>query len=51
LPNHVPNNYDRTVVPLNGVMTQKEDCFEIASLPGDPLDTIRAAEKSQGLNQ
>jgi branched-chain amino acid transport system substrate-binding protein len=51
LPNHVPNNFDRTVVPLNGVMTQKEDCFEIASLPGDPLDTIRAAEKSQGLNQ
>jgi branched-chain amino acid transport system substrate-binding protein len=51
LPNHVPNNVDRTVVPMNGVMVQKEDCFDIASLPGDPLDTIRAAEKSQGLNQ
>jgi branched-chain amino acid transport system substrate-binding protein len=47
---HVPNNYDRTVVPQNHVFVQKEDCFQIAALPGNNLESIRAAETSQGLN-
>jgi branched-chain amino acid transport system substrate-binding protein len=47
---HVPNNADRTVVPQNHVFIQKEGCFQIAPLPGNNLDTIRQAEKSQGLN-
>lgn len=47
---HVPNNVDRTVVPNNHVFTQKEDCFDIAAIPGNPLDQIRQAEKAQGLN-
>jgi branched-chain amino acid transport system substrate-binding protein len=47
---HVPNNVDRTVVPQNHVFVQKEDCFAIANLPGNNLDSIRAAETSQGLN-
>ena len=51
LPAHVPNNVDRTVVPSNHLFVQKEDCFEIAALAGaNPLDQIRQAEKSQGLN-
>jgi branched-chain amino acid transport system substrate-binding protein len=48
---HVPNNADRTVVPMSGKMVQKEDCFDIAALPGNNLEEIRAAEKAQGLNQ
>jgi branched-chain amino acid transport system substrate-binding protein len=50
LQEHVPNNYDRTVVPENHVFVQKEGCFEIAPLPGNNLDGIRVAEKAQGLN-
>jgi branched-chain amino acid transport system substrate-binding protein len=50
LQQHVPNNYDRTVVPENHVFVQKEGCFEIAPLPGNNLDAIRVAEKAQGLN-
>jgi branched-chain amino acid transport system substrate-binding protein len=50
LANHVANNTDRTVVPQNHVFVQKEACFDIAALPGNPLDTIRQTEKSQGLN-
>jgi branched-chain amino acid transport system substrate-binding protein len=50
LPNHVANNADRTVVPQNRAFVQKEGCFDIAALPGNPLDSIRQAEKQQGLN-
>ena len=50
LQQHVPNNYDRTVVPENHVFVQKEGCFEIAALPGNNLDAMRFAEKAQGLN-
>ncbi|HEY7223622.1 MAG TPA: ABC transporter substrate-binding protein [Micromonosporaceae bacterium] len=31
-PLHLPNNTDRTVVPQDGVMVQKEDCFAISDL-------------------
>jgi branched-chain amino acid transport system substrate-binding protein len=47
---HVPNSWDRTVVPENHVFIQKEGCFEIAPLPGNNLDSIRVAEKAQSLN-
>jgi branched-chain amino acid transport system substrate-binding protein len=47
---HVPNNTDRTVVPQDKKMTQKEDCFDIAALPGNNLEEIRTAEKAQKLN-
>jgi branched-chain amino acid transport system substrate-binding protein len=50
LPVHVPNNVDRTVVPQDQKMVQQEDCFQIAALPDNNLDTIRAAEQAQGLN-
>jgi branched-chain amino acid transport system substrate-binding protein len=50
LPYHVANNADRTVVPQNRAFVQKEGCFDIAALPGNPLDSIRQAEKQQGLN-
>jgi branched-chain amino acid transport system substrate-binding protein len=50
LQQHVPNNFDRTVVPENHVFVQREGCFEIAPLPGNNLDAIRVAEKAQGLN-
>ncbi len=51
LPNHVPNNSDRTVVPQNHTFVQKEDCFDIAAIAGaNPLDAVRQAEKAQGLN-
>jgi branched-chain amino acid transport system substrate-binding protein len=46
---NVSNNTDYTVVPAGDRMDLKEDCFEIAALPGwpdkgNPLDLIRAAE-------
>jgi branched-chain amino acid transport system substrate-binding protein len=50
LPYHVANNADRTVVPQNRTFIQKEGCFDIAPLPGNNLDAIRQAEKTQGLN-
>lgn len=49
LPYHVPNNTDRTVTPVNHVMTEKQGCFAIAALPDNNLDAIRQAEKQQGL--
>jgi branched-chain amino acid transport system substrate-binding protein len=48
---HVPNNVDRTVVPQDQAMIQQEDCFQIAALPDNNLDAIRAAEQAQGLNR
>jgi branched-chain amino acid transport system substrate-binding protein len=50
LDDHVPVNYDWTVVPEDHVFIQKEGCFPIAALPIDPLAQIRDAEKQQGLN-
>ena len=47
---NVSNNVDLTVVPEDGKMVQVEECFEIADLPGNPLDEIRAAEEENGLN-
>ena len=41
---NVSNNTDYTVTPGGDVMVKLEDCFEIAALPGNPLDAIRAAE-------
>jgi branched-chain amino acid transport system substrate-binding protein len=41
---NVSNNTDYTVVPGGDVMVLLEDCFEIAALPGNPLEAIRAAE-------
>jgi branched-chain amino acid transport system substrate-binding protein len=41
---NVSNNTDRTVVPQDGNMVQKEDCFEIQETENNPLAEIRAAE-------
>jgi branched-chain amino acid transport system substrate-binding protein len=41
---NVSNNTDYTVVPAGDRMELLEDCFEIAALPSNPLDAIRAAE-------
>jgi len=43
---HVPNNTDYTIVPKDGKFVKKEDCFEIAALPDNPLAEIRAKEKA-----
>ena len=48
LPYHVPNNVDRTVVPQEQRMVQKEDCFPIAALPDNNLDSDpRRREQAQ----
>jgi branched-chain amino acid transport system substrate-binding protein len=47
---NISNNWDITVVPQDGNMVQKEDCFAIAELAANPLAAIRAKEKSLGLN-
>lgn len=48
LPYHIANNWDRTVVPQNGVWVQKEGCFPIA--PVDPqLVQTRKFEKQKKL--
>jgi branched-chain amino acid transport system substrate-binding protein len=47
---NVSNNVDLTVAPRDGNMVQVEECFEIADLPGNPLDEIRAKEVELGLN-
>jgi branched-chain amino acid transport system substrate-binding protein len=47
---NVSNNIDLTVAPEDGNMVQVEDCFEIADLPNNPLDEIRAAEDENSLN-
>ena len=44
------NNVDITVTPKGGKIVQAEDCFEIAALPTNPLDEIRAKETELGLN-
>jgi branched-chain amino acid transport system substrate-binding protein len=47
-PLHIPNNVDRTVVPLNGHMVQKQGCFNIS--PVDPaIAQVRKIEKKSGL--
>ena len=35
---NVSNNNDRTVVPMDRKMVQKEDCFAIAELAANPLE-------------
>jgi branched-chain amino acid transport system substrate-binding protein len=47
---NVSNNIDLTVAPEDGNMVQVEDCFEIADLPNNPLEEIRAAEEENDLN-
>jgi branched-chain amino acid transport system substrate-binding protein len=47
---NVSNNTDLTVSPKGGKIVQEEDCFDIAALPTNPLDEIRAKEKELGLN-
>ena len=47
---NVSNNNDITVVPTDGNMVLKENCFAIAELPANPLKDIRAKEASLGLN-
>ena len=47
---NVSNNVDITVTPKGGKIVQAEDCFEIAALPTNPLDEIRAKETELGLN-
>lgn len=47
---NVSNNVDLTVAPQDGNMIQVEDCFEIAALPTNPLEAIRAKEVELGLN-
>jgi branched-chain amino acid transport system substrate-binding protein len=47
---NVSNNTDLTVAPQDGKWVQVEECFEIADLPGNPLDQIRAKEVELGLN-
>ena len=48
--NNVSNNTDLTVAPEDGNMVQVEDCFDIAELPDNHLEEIRAAEVDEGLN-
>ena len=43
---HVPNNTDYTIVPKDGKFVKKENCFEIAALPDNPLAEIREEEKA-----
>jgi branched-chain amino acid transport system substrate-binding protein len=48
---HVPNNTDRTIVPVNHAFVEKEGCFDIAALPENALEQIRADEAAKGLNR
>ncbi|HEY7380251.1 MAG TPA: ABC transporter substrate-binding protein [Gaiella sp.] len=48
-PYHNPNNTDKTVVPLNGKMVQKEGCFDIFAYTPQ-LRNIRQWEKQRKLN-
>ncbi len=43
LPGHVPNNWDRTVVPQDGKMVQKEGCFPISGIT-DEIENARRWE-------
>ena len=45
-PLHIPNNVDRTTVPQDGKMVQKEDCFPISDV--DPaIAQVRKIEAGQ----
>jgi branched-chain amino acid transport system substrate-binding protein len=48
LPGRIANNHDRTVVPMNGKMVQKEDCFPISPITNQ-LKATRKAEKKYKL--
>ena len=43
LPGRIANNWDRTVVPQNGKMVEKEKCFAIAGI----TDEMRATRKAE----
>ena len=48
---NVSNNTDLTVVAAGTARwSRREECFDIAELPGNPLADIRAAEQELGLN-
>jgi branched-chain amino acid transport system substrate-binding protein len=46
-PLHIPNNTDRTTTPKDGVMVQKEDCFDISDVD-PPIKQVREIEAQQG---
>ena len=47
-PLHIPNHTDRTTTPRDGVMVQKEDCFEISNVDPDikRVEEIEAKDPS-----
>ena len=47
---NVSNNTDITVVPQDGKMVQKQDCFEIVAMDSNPLAQIRQKETELSLN-
>jgi branched-chain amino acid transport system substrate-binding protein len=46
-PLHIPNNTDRTTTPKDGVMVQKEDCFDISDVD-PPIKQVREIEAQGG---
>jgi branched-chain amino acid transport system substrate-binding protein len=47
-PLHIPNNTDITVTPKEGVMVEKEGCFEISDADA-PIKRVRDLEKESGI--
>jgi branched-chain amino acid transport system substrate-binding protein len=47
-PLHIPNNTDITVTPKEGVMVEKEGCFEISDADA-PIKRVRDLEKENGI--
>ena len=47
-PLHIPNNTDITVTPKEGVMVEKESCFEISDADA-PIKRVRDLEKENGI--
>jgi branched-chain amino acid transport system substrate-binding protein len=50
IPGRIPNNWDRTVVPQNGKMVEKEKCFPIAGIT-DEMRATRKAENALNLTR
>ena len=46
-PLHIPNNVDRTTTPKDGVMVEKEGCFEISDVD-PPIKQVRGIEAKGG---
>jgi branched-chain amino acid transport system substrate-binding protein len=46
-PLHIPNNVDRTTTPKDGVMVEKEGCFEISDVD-PPIKQVREIEAKGG---